>query len=122
MRGSILALAWLVAAGPLLAGPALAGPYDGLYRPDEDWAAGWDCRTVGMDGGAIGVSGDAFRGVESLCRLTNPVAVRGMSATLYDADCAGEGETWNSRMMLMATRDGLIVIEDGHASRLKRCE
>lgn len=117
MRGFVLSLVCLLAAAP-----ALAGPYDGRYRPDAEWAANWDCRTVGMDGGAIGVSGNEFRGVESLCRLSNPVAVRGMSATLYDADCAGEGETWNTRMMLMSTHDGLIVVEDGSASRLKRCE
>ena len=48
----------------LAAAPALAGPYDGTYRPDADWAAGWDCQSVGMDGGALAVRDGTFFGVE----------------------------------------------------------
>ena len=104
-----------------LAAPALAGPFDGLYRPDQPWAEGWDCRTVGSDGGALAVQGDVFHGVENMCRLTNPVAVNGMSGVLYDAECAGEGETYSKRMMLMRVPEGLAVIEDGFVNLLRDC-
>jgi hypothetical protein len=97
----------------------LAGPFDGLYRPDG--LDGWDCQSVGQDGGALSVQDDTFHGVENLCRLTNPVPVTGMDAILYDADCAGEGETYRYRMMLMRLPEGLAVIEDGYVNVLKRC-
>jgi hypothetical protein len=96
-----------------------AGPFDGLYRPDG--ADTWDCTSVGSDGGALAVQGEVYYGVESMCTLTNPVAVNGMSAILYDALCNGEGETWSRRMMFMPVEDGLAVISDGFVSQLKRC-
>lgn len=103
------------------ASSAAAGPFDGLYRPAEPWAEGWDCRSVGSDGGALSVKGDLFHGVESLCRLTNPVEINGMSAMLYDAECNGEGESYAKRMMLMLVPEGLAVIEDGFVNTLARC-
>lgn len=106
----------------LLALPALAGPYDGIYRPSADWADGWDCRTIGSDGGALAVRDGKFFGVENTCDLTNPVNVRGMSATLFDAVCAGEGMVDTERMMLMSSPDGIVLIRDGFASELKRCD
>lgn len=113
-------LAGLVA---LLATPALAaGPYDGLYRPDQPWATGWDCRSVGSDGGALAIRDGALFGVESRCALTAPVPVRGMNATLYDALCTGEGETWSNRVMILATETGVVVIQDGFANPLRRCD
>jgi hypothetical protein len=115
MRQSVALLALLAAA------PAAAGPYDGLYRPDYPETEGWDCRSVGQDGGALAVQGDVFQGVENACRLTNPVPVTGMDAVLYDAVCAGEGETASYRLMLMRVPDGLAVIEDGSVSFLKSC-
>ena len=104
-----------------LATPGLAGPFDGLYRPDQPWAEGWDCQSVGSDGGALAIEGDLFKGVENQCRLTNPVPVTGMDAILYDAECAAEGETSSYRMMLMRLPEGLAIIEDGFVSPLKRC-
>jgi hypothetical protein len=101
------------------AAPALAGPFDGLYRPEG--AASWDCASVGSDGGALMVKDEMFHGVESLCRLTNPVEVNGMSAILYDAECNGEGEAYSYRMMLMRVPDGLAVIQDGYVSLLSDC-
>ena len=108
--------------GLLLAtAPAFAGPFDGLYRPDVEWAEGWDCQSIGSDGGALAVRDDVYYGVESACQLTNPVAVNGMSAVLYDAQCSGEGETWSKRMMFMPLEGGLAVISDGVVNQLKRC-
>ncbi|WP_316302000.1 hypothetical protein [Aliisedimentitalea sp. MJ-SS2] len=106
----------------LLAGTAAAaGPYDGIYRPDYPGAESWDCRTVGMDGGALAVRDGRLVGVESNCALTNPISIRGMAATLYDAECSGEGETYSRRMMLMTTQDGIAIIEDGFTDMLVRC-
>lgn len=117
MRLAILVLALSVGTAS-----AQGTPYDGIYRPDTDWGAGWDCRSVGADGGALAIRDGAFFGVESRCDLTAPVQVRGMSATLYDAVCGGEGETWTERLMIMATDSGVLMIRDGFASPLRRCE
>ncbi len=100
--------------------PAAAGPFDGVYRPDG--ATSWDCTAIGSDGGALAVRDDVFYGVESACQLTNPVAVNGMSAVLYDAECSGEGESYAKRMMLMRVPEGLAVIEDGFVNMLRACE
>lgn len=105
----------------VLALPAAADPFDGLYRPDEPWAEGWDCQSVGSDGGALAVRDGVFYGVESACQLTNPVEVNGMSAVLYDAQCNGEGESYAKRMMLMRVPEGLAVIEDGFVNVLRAC-
>jgi hypothetical protein len=99
--------------------PVAAAPFDGLYRPDG--LEGWDCQSVGSDGGALAVRDGVFYGVENSCRLNNPVEVNGMPATLYDAECSGEGETYAKRMMLMRVPDGLAVIEDGFVNILKAC-
>ena len=96
-----------------------AGPFDGLYRPDGPET--WDCASVGSEGGALAVQDDVYYGVESMCRLTEPVAVNGMSAILYNAECNGEGETWTKRMMFMPVEGGLAVITDGFVRQLKRC-
>lgn len=106
----------------LLPTTLLAGPYDGTYRPNFDWAAGWDCKTIGVDGGALAVSNGQLHGVENTCDLTNPVSVRDMPATLYDAQCAGEGMTNNERIMLMTAGDVLIVIRPGSVVEWKRCQ
>lgn len=115
MRSLILTLA--VLAGPVGA----AGPYDGLYRPDFDWAQGWDCQNIGSDGGALAIRDDTFFGVESACRLTNPVQVRDLPATLYDAQCSAEGETYNERIMLMTVAEGVAVSRIGGVSILRSC-
>jgi hypothetical protein len=104
----------------LAASPAFA--FDGLYRPDQPWAEGWDCQTVGMDGGALAVRDGTFYGVENTCELTNPTAIRGMDGVLYDAVCTGEGMTETFRIMLMQVENGLAVIRDGSVSMLRRCD
>ena len=103
-----------------VATPATA--FNGLYRPDEPWAEGWDCQTVGMDGGALAVKDGMFFGVENTCELTNPTAIRGMDGIIYDAVCSGEGMTETFRMMLMQVEGGLAVIRDGSVNTLKRCD
>ena len=102
--------------------PVLATPYDGVFRPNYAWAEGWDCQSIGMDGGAVAIQGDQLLGVENSCTLTDPVEVRGMEATLYDAECSGEGTTYTERLMLMSSGDGgVVVIRNGWASEWARC-
>lgn len=115
MRAVSLALMCCVATG------SFAGAYDGLYKPA---GANWSCAQadVGMDGGAMAVQDNTFYGVENACTLTNPVAVRGMQATLFDAVCSGEGESYSYRMMLMKTAEGILFAQDGFASALIRCK
>jgi hypothetical protein len=104
-----------------LAAPGVAGPFDGIYRPDQPWAENWDCASVGLDGGALAIEGDTFKGVENQCKLTNPMPVTGMDAILYDAECSGEGETVSYRMMVMRLPEGVAIIEDGFINPLKLC-
>ncbi len=107
---------------PLFAGSAMAqSEYEGLYRPNAEWAENWDCKTLGQDGGALAVIDNQFLGVERACRLTNPVNVRDMAATLYDAECTAEGMTSNERMMLLDLPDGLAVLTDGNVNILRHC-
>ena len=115
MRIAIIALI-------LSAGPLAAGSYDGIYRPDADWAQGWDCTSIGMDGGALAIRDNTFYGVESACEMTNPTAIRDMDATLFDMQCSAEGDTYQARVMLMSTPEGVLVIRDGgDTSRLIHC-
>lgn len=101
----ILALIWPAAAG--------AGPFDGLYRPNYDWALAWDCKSVGEDGGALEVADTILRAVDNTCTLSDPVEIRDMEAVLYDAACNGAGGASEGRIMLMAHDFGLYVIRDG---------
>ncbi|MGB1035033.1 MAG: hypothetical protein ACPGVS_08425 [Primorskyibacter sp.] len=106
----------------LTASASLAGPFDGTYRPAGDWAQGWDCRSVGQDGGALAVRDGVLYGIENACQLTNPVNVRDMTAVLYDGQCASEGYTYAERLMLMRLPDrGLAIVRDGAVTTLKRC-
>jgi hypothetical protein len=112
---------FILATSALLAAPALAGPYDGLYRPDYPEFSGWDCTSVGSDGGALAIQDDILHGVENQCQLTNPVVVNGMDATLYDAVCAGEGEESTYRLMILRLPEGVALIQDGFVNPLKSC-
>ena len=110
-----------VIAALALTGPVSAQtPYDGLYYPAE--RSGWDCASVGMEGGAIAIRNARFEGVENSCTLVNPVNLRGIRATLYDAGCTAEGTVTHERIMLMrAAEGGIWVIRDGWVVRLAPC-
>lgn len=116
MRSGLLLLA------ALLPGLAMATPYDGRYRPNYDFAESWDCTNVGMDGGAMEISGDRLVGVETACTLSDPVEVRGMNGVLYDADCSAEGESYSERVMLLAHDFGVYVIRDGIVTDWLTCD
>lgn len=114
--------ALLTAALLALALPAAAGPFDGTYYPGIAMPGSWDCKSLGMDGGALSIGGDTLIGVENSCALTDPVEVRDMHAVLYDAVCSGgEGESTTERLMLMSSDQGVYVIRDGFVADWLRC-
>ncbi len=92
---------------------------------DGDWATGDPAQCeVQADATNMAwrIQDGTIWGVESLCRMTNPVGVRDMNAMLYDLECTGEGQVWGGRALLMIDADGqLVFIRDGFASILPRC-
>ncbi len=105
-----------------LAAPSLAAalPWDGTYLLSADA----DCDRVGEEGGALRIGEGVLTGVGSTCRMTEPVDVLDLDATLYTLDCEGEGETWTERAMLMraAEGDAIFILWRGYAFRYDRCE
>lgn len=109
--------AFLLACLPVA---AFAAPYDGVYRQN----ANAECGLIGVEGGALLIEDGIFHGVEMECRMTRPVSVVDMDATLYTMQCTGEGSVWSERAMLMADAEeegGLIMIWNGYAFRYSRC-
>lgn len=117
MRYSI-ALAYFLAG--LVPVAAVAGPYDGVYKQ----TANAECSLVGVEGGALKIEESIFYGVEVECRMTRPVDINDMNATIYQMECSGEGQTWTERAMMMndAEEDGIYMIWNGYAFRYERCE
>lgn len=109
----------IIAAVMAIPAIAAATPYDGVYRQ----TANAECGLVGADGAALEIRDGIFFGVEMQCRMTNPVNVIDMDATLYNMQCSGEGQYWDERAMMMKARDStdLIMIWDGYAFRYSRC-
>ncbi|MEZ5753049.1 MAG: hypothetical protein R3D60_14130 [Paracoccaceae bacterium] len=109
-------LALAIAAFPALADTA---PFQG------DWTFGNPAACVlGRDDPnfAFRIEGDTLIGLESTCDLTNPTAIRDMNATLFDAQCVGEGEEWTYRLLLMIDIDGnLATIHHGSSLVYSRC-
>lgn len=97
-----------------------AGPFDGVYKQ----TANAECSLVGTDGGSLKIEEGIFYGVEVECRMTRPVDINDMNATIYAMECSGEGQTWTERAILMSDADntGLYMIWDGYAFRYDRCE
>lgn len=109
-------LAALLILAPVL---AAATPYDGTYLQ----TANADCALIGVDGGALKIEDGIFYGVNMECRMTRPVAVVNMDATLYTMNCSGDDQIWTERAMVMkdAQSDGIIMLWDGYAFRYSRC-
>lgn len=104
-----------IAVGLLIASPALAGPFDGTYSLDP---------SAGCTEGAAGlrIEDNVFHGIESKCRMENPVDVRDMDAFLYDMQCSGEGESWTARALFMnGAEGGLIMVWNGFAFQYASC-
>ncbi len=113
----VLRFGGLIACVP---GLLAAGPYDGVYKQ----AANSECSLVGVDGGSLEIKEGIFYGVEVECRMTRPVNVVNMDATLYTMQCSGEDQAWSERAMMMkpAENEGLIMIWDGYAFAYEACE
>lgn len=97
-----------------------ATPYDGTYRQN----ANSECLLVGVYGGALRIEDGIFYGVEMECRMTRPVTVVNMDATLYTMRCSGEDQIWSERAMVMNDAEvdgGIIMVWDGYAFRYSRC-
>jgi hypothetical protein len=78
----------------------------------------------GVDGGSLKIDDCIFYGVEMECRMTRPVSVVNMDATLYTMSCSGDGEIWAERAKLMSDAQddgGIIMVWDGYAFRYSRC-
>lgn len=102
----------------LVGAPVAAGSFDGVFKPSPTA----DCTRIGEDGGALKIEKNVFHGVESQCRMTNPVNVRDMDAVLFDMKCTGEGTDWAQRALFMrAADDGLIMVWNGFAFKYARC-
>ncbi|MGR3498707.1 MAG: hypothetical protein ACU0E9_07425 [Limimaricola soesokkakensis] len=108
-----------LALAALLASGAAAAPYDGTYRLSRDA----DCTKIGEEGGALRIADGLFEGIDSECRMTRPVDVVDMDATLYTMECSAGDTRWSERALLMraAEDDGLIMLWDGYAFRYERC-
>ncbi len=102
--------------------PAAAIALEGLYRPAYPWADGWDCRSVGQEGGAVLLTVNAFIGVGSRCSLADPTEVRGMEARLYDATCREGDRVRTDRIMVLRTAPGIAIIRNGAISLFTACE
>lgn len=95
-----------------VAGPVMATEYDGVYKPDLPFAAGWDEAMTLASGNGLKIEGDSLKGMGASCTIANPVNVRAMDATLYDTTC---GDQDAGRVMLMKTAAGVLVIRNGLA-------
>ena len=105
----------------LLTIPAHAQGYDGRYQIGQ-------C-TADVSDNQMSISGDRISFWESSCRLTNPVAVRDIAgATLFDAVCSGEGESWTYRLLVMPgvtsaePYEGLILLREGSVVLYQKCD
>ncbi len=112
----------LVLALTLLATPILADTNDGRYYWSGTSAL-TGCDPDAESDGSITISNGQVSFIETSCKLSNPTAMRDMTeGTLFDALCSGEGETWNERMMIYQTFDGVAVISRGAVRTYSRCE
>lgn len=109
----------LLLAAMLAPQAALALPWDGTYRLSEDA----DCGKVGEEGGALRIGEGVLHGVDATCRMTDPVDVLDLDATLYEMACEGEGQSWTERALLMraAEGDGIYLGWRGYVFRYDRC-
>ena len=112
-RAARLALAALLA----LPAPAQAQDMEGLYKATPEA----DCDAPGGEG-LLAIEDDVFRGFESTCRMTNPLEVRDMDATLYDFVCTAGGTVWQERAIVVEGAAGeLILVWDGYAFAYPAC-
>ena len=111
---------WTTVTLGFFAAPAWAGPFDGVWD-----GSGAQCQRA-MSDARVTVSETALAFWETHCTLSNPTAIRDMpDAMLYDAACSGEGETWESRVLLARLSfggDRLLILMGGVETIRQRCD
>lgn len=119
-RSGAAALALCLLAAAPLAAQSLLDRVQGLYYPEGQGS--WDCQTLGMDGGAVGVQDQTLHGVENACEMINPFAMPGLDAMAFDLSCVGEGTSYDGgRVLLVPLPSGLALVRDGSVSTWLRC-
>lgn len=111
----LAALASLATLSPAIAQMA-EGSYDGTWDFTEE-----GCANEYSDGRLI-VDGNILRFWESSCTLTNPTGVRGLPhATVYDAACSGEGNSWNTTFLLSAygAQGGYLLVHQDQGATIR---
>jgi hypothetical protein len=112
IRSELATAALVLCLTTPVAAQSLLDRVQGLYYPPNQGS--WDCATLGMDGGAVGIRGDTLHGVESACQLTNAFPIPGMDAMMFDLACSGEGATYDGgKVILVPTEGGLGLVRDG---------
>lgn len=120
IRCSITGLALASLLPHAAAGQSLLDRIQGLYFPVGQGS--WDCVTLGMDGGAVGIQGATLHGVENACTLENAFPIPGMDAMMFDLTCTGEGQTYDGgKVILVPTETGLGLVRDGFVNTWQRC-
>ncbi|WP_071675148.1 hypothetical protein [Nioella nitratireducens] len=73
--------------------------------------------------GVLEITGREILFYESACSLSNPEPVRGMEAAyLWDGQCAGEGESWTARYLIMPDwENGLVFVQEHWAATYAYC-
>ena len=120
IRSDLAATALVLCLTTPVAAQSLLDRVQGLYYPPGQGS--WDCATLGMDGGAVGIRGDTLHGVENACQLTNAFPIPGMDAMMFDLACSGEGTTYDGgKVILVPTEGGLGLVRDGFVNTWLRC-
>lgn len=102
-----LALLFITAATVAQAAPFYAGV----------WVAdGMGCK----DG--LRITETEMFGLENRCQLTKPVQIRGIDGVLFDRVCAGEGDSYTDRLLMLNEEGGrLTMFTNGYTIIYDRC-
>ena len=84
----------------------------------------YSCDKLGnYSDGVITIKGNEFYLDEMSCTLQSETSVRGMDASLFDAECSQEGNDFNYRVMFMKNMDKAIyMVVDGWVGEFLRCK
>lgn len=111
---------FILSAAPALwlAQQAGADTFNGIYSQGD----GAVCAPVAESQDVVRIEDGVFHGVQTECRMENPVDVRDMNAVLYDMQCEGDQTAWSARALFMTAADGgLIMVWDGYAFKYDPC-
>ena len=99
------------------AGLAQTSDFEGLWAQNPA-----SCNATNTDLVPMRISGSTIQFYESRCEMTAPVNIRGMYGQLFDFVCAGEGETWSTRGLLVLNGDDTLTeISNDSTTIFQRC-